>query len=277
MKYPKTKIKELEEKSRAIRYQVMQMLIEAASGHPGGSLSPVELIVALYYVKLRHNQKNPRWPDRDRMVFSKGHGCPLWYAVLSDCGYFQKEELLKLRKYGSILQGHPDCRNTPGVDISSGSLGQAFSAACGMAAAGKLDKKEYRVYALLGDGEIQEGQIWEAAMAASHYKLDNLCAILDYNGYQIDGSVREIMNIEPVKDKWKAFGWHTIEIDGHNLGQILQAYDKAETVKDKPTIIIAKTVKGKGVSFMENTSAWHGKAPNAEQGEQALKEILSGT
>lgn len=249
------------------------MLTEAGSGHPGGSLSPVELIVALYFSKLRHNPKDPQWPDRDRMVFSKGHSCPLWYAVLAECGYFPKEELLTLRKYGSILQGHPDCLRTPGVDISSGSLGQAFSAACGMAAAGKLDKKDYRIYVLLGDGEIQEGQIWEAAMSASHYKLDNLCAILDYNGFQIDGRIEDIMAIEPVVDKWKAFGWYTIEIDGHNFDEILNAYNEAESVKGKPTIIIAKTVKGKGVSFMENTADWHGKTPSKEQSEQALKEL----
>lgn len=275
MKYTKSKFKELEEKARAIRYQIMQMLIEAGSGHPGGSLSPVELIVSLYYSKLRHNPKDPKWPDRDRMVFSKGHACPLWYAILSDCGYFPKEELLKLRKYNSMLQGHPDYLHTPGVDISSGSLGQAFSIACGMAAAGKLDKKDYRVYVLLGDGEIQEGQVWEAAMSASHYKLDNLCAMLDYNKYQIDGGVKEVMSIEPIKAKWKAFGWHPIEINGHNFKQILQVYDTAETIKDKPTIIIARTVKGKGVSFMENTAAWHGKTPGTEQGEEALKEILN--
>lgn len=249
------------------------MLTESASGHPGGSLSAVELIAALYFSKLRHNPKEPNWPDRDRVVFSKGHGCPLWYAVLAECGYFPKKELLTLRKYGSILQGHPDCLKTPGVDISSGSLGQAFSAACGMAAAGKLDKKDYRVYVLLGDGEVQEGQVWEAAMAASHYKLDNLCAILDYNGFQIDGRVADIMAIEPVALKWQAFGWNVIEIDGHDISQIFDAYNKAEKIKGKPTIIIAKTIKGKGVSFMENTSDWHGKAPNKEQSEQALKEI----
>lgn len=266
-------IEELKKKSTTIRRHIIQMITESSSGHPGGSLSPVELIVTLYFCKLRHNPKNPQWPDRDRVVFSKGHACPLWYAVLAERGYFPKEELLTLRKYGSILQGHPDSLRTPGVDISSGSLGQAFSAACGMAAAGKLDKKDYRVYALLGDGEIQEGQIWEAAMSASHYKLDNLCAILDYNSFQIDGRIEDIMALEPVVDKWKAFGWHTIEIDGHDFKQILNAYNKAETIKGKPTIIIARTVKGKGVSFMEHTSNWHGKAPSKEQGDQALKEI----
>ena len=274
MKYTKTKIKELEDKCRAIRYQIIQMLSEAGSGHPGGSLSPVELIVVLYNIKLRHDPKNPAWPDRDRIVFSKGHACPLQYAMLAGYGYFPKEALMTLRKYESILQGHPDSRRTPGIDISSGSLGQAFSAACGMALAGKLDKKPYRVYTLLGDGEIQEGQVWEAAMSASHYKLNNLCAILDYNKYQIDGSVEEVMNIEPVKDKWAAFGWYPIEINGHNIPEILKAYDKAETIKDKPTIIIADTIKGKGVSFMENTAGWHGKTPDKNQSKQALKEIL---
>jgi len=276
MKNSKLGIEELRNKARSIRGDIIQMLLEAKSGHPGGSLSSVELIVGLYYAKLRHNPKNPKWPDRDRVVFSKGHACPLWYAVLADCGYFPKEKLLTLRKYGSILQGHPDSRLVPGVDISSGSLGQAFSAACGMAAAGKLDIAAYRVYALLGDGEIQEGQVWEAAASASHYKLDNMCAILDYNRYQIDGSVKNVMGIEPVKDKWRAFGWYTIEIDGHNFVQILDAYNKAETIKDKPTVIIAHTVKGKGVSFMENTSAWHGKVPGKEQGKEVLKEIMEG-
>lgn len=267
-------IDELKQKSTIIRRHIVQMITEACSGHPGGSLSPVELIVALYFNKLRHDPKNPQWPDRDRVVFSKGHACPLWYSLLAECGYFPKEHLLTFRKYGSILQGHPDSLRTPGVDISSGSLGQAFSAACGMAAAGKLDKKDYRVYVLLGDGEIQEGQIWEAAMSASHYKLDNLCAILDYNSFQIDGRIEDIMALEPVVDKWKAFGWHTIEIDGHDFKQILDAYNRAETVKGKPTIIIARTVKGKGVSFMEHTHEWHGKAPSKEQSDKALKEIL---
>ncbi len=268
------KIKDLKQTSQQIRHQIIQMLAEANSGHPGGSLSAVELIVTLYYAHLRHNPRDPQWPDRDRVIFSKGHAAPLWYAVLAECGYFPKKELLTLRKYGSMLQGHPDRLRTPGVDISSGSLGQAFSTACGMAAAGKLDKKNYRVYALLGDGEIQEGQIWEAAMAASHYRLDNLCAVLDSNGFQIDGSIQEVMGLEPIAAKWQAFGWQTIDIDGHNISQILKAYHQAETVKEKPTIIIARTIKGKGVSFMEDTAAWHGKTPNKEQTVQALKEIL---
>lgn len=266
-------IKDLEEKAQQIRHQIIEMLSVAGSGHPGGSLSAVELIVALYHTQLRHDPKQPQWLDRDRVVFSKGHAAPLWYAVLADLGYFPKQELSTLRQLGSLLQGHPDMR-TPGIDISSGSLGQAFSTACGMAAAGKIDKKSYRVYALLGDGESQEGQIWEAAMAASHYRLDNLCALLDYNGYQIDGSIAEVMALEPVVDKWQAFGWHTIEIDGHNFKQILDAYSVAEKNKNKPTVIIARTVKGKGVSFMENTAAWHGKTPSQEQTEAAIKEII---
>lgn len=266
-------VEDLKKKAIIIRKDIIHMITEAGSGHPGGSLSSVELITALYFNKLRHNPKDPKWPLRDRVVFSKGHGCPLWYAVLSECGYFPKEELLKFRKHGSILQGHPDSLRTPGVDISSGSLGQAFSASCGMAAAGKIDKKDYRVYVLLGDGELQEGQVWEAAMAASHYKLDNLCALLDYNGFQIDGRVEDIMALEPIADKWKAFGWYTIEIDGHDFTSVIEAYNKAETIKGKPTIIIAKTIKGKGVSFMENTSDWHGKAPTKEQSNQAIKEI----
>ncbi len=266
-------IEELKQKSITIRKHIIHMLTEAGSGHPGGSLSAVELITTLYFHKLRHNPKDPNWADRDRVVFSKGHGCPLWYAILAECGYFPKEELLTLRKFGSMLQGHPDKLRTPGVDISSGSLGQAFSASCGMAAAAKIDKKDYRVYVLLGDGEIQEGQVWEAAMSASHYKLDNLCAILDHNRFQIDGRVEDVMNIEPLEDKWKAFGWNTISIDGHDIKQVIDAYNKAETIKGKPSIIIAKTVKGKGVSFMEHTSDWHGKTPNKDESIKAINEI----
>jgi len=266
-------IEELKQKSITIRKHIIHMLTEAGSGHPGGSLSAVELITTLYFHKLRHNPKDPNWADRDRVVFSKGHGCPLWYAILAECGYFPKEELLTLRKLGSMLQGHPDKLRTPGVDISSGSLGQAFSASCGMAAAAKIDKKDYRVYVLLGDGEIQEGQVWEAAMSASHYKLDNLCAILDHNRFQIDGRVEDVMNIEPLEDKWKAFGWNTISIDGHDIKQVIDAYNKAETIKGKPSIIIAKTVKGKGVSFMEHTSDWHGKTPNKDESIKAINEI----
>jgi transketolase len=203
---------------------------------------------------------------------SKGHCCPLWYAILAECGYFPPEELWSLRKLGSILQGHPDQR-TPGVDVASGSLGQGLSVALGMSLAAKIDKKDYRVYCLLGDGEIQEGNIWEAAMAASHYRCDNLCAILDYNRFQIDGKVQEIMDLEPLLEKWQAFGWYTIEIDGHNIAQILNAFEEAKTIKEKPQIIIAHTIKGKGVSYMENVVDFHGRAPNPEETQRALKEL----
>ena len=272
MFYRDKQIKELEQKARKIRRMIVQMIIWAGSGHPGGSLSSTDLITCLYFAKLRHKPKNPEWPDRDRFHMSKGHCCPLWYAVLAESGYFKTDELRNLRKLGSVLQGHPDWR-TPGVNVASGSLGQGLSVALGMSLAGRLDKRDYRVYCLVGDGEIQEGQIWEAAMAASHYKCDNLCAILDYNGYQIDGKISEIMNLEPLVDKWQAFGWHTIEINGHDISQILQAFDQAEDMKGKPSIIIAQTIKGKGVSFMENVVDFHGRAPSAEEGKKALREL----
>jgi len=272
MRENKLSIKELESKAKEIRRLIIQMLAKAGSGHPGGSLSAADLVTALYYAELRHDPKNPEWPERDRFHMSKGHCCPLWYAVLADQGYFSKDYLLTLRQLGSILQGHPD-RRTPGVEAASGSLGQGLSIGLGMSLAARVDKKDYRVYVLLGDGETQEGNIWEAAMAASHYKCDNLCAILDFNGCQIDGRVKEIMNLEPLGDKWRAFGWHTIEIDGHNMHEILAAYEAAKKVKGKPTIIIACTIKGKGVSFMENVIAFHGKAPTKEEAERALKEL----
>ena len=270
--YSETKIKELQEKAKIIRRLIIQMLFEAGSGHPGGSLSSADLITALFFEVLRHNPKDPSWPDRDRFHLSKGHCCPLWYAQLAESGYFDKDKLLTLRKFGSMLQGHPDSR-TPGVSVASGSLGQGLSIALGMSLAAKVDKKSYRVYVLLGDGEIQEGNIWEAAMAAAHYKCDNLCAVLDYNGFQIDGKVKDIMNLEPLVAKWQAFGWHTIEIDGHNMKEILAAYDQANDTKGKPAIIIAHTIKGKGVSFMENVVDFHGRAPTKEETEKALKEL----
>lgn len=264
--------KDLENKAKQIRRLIIQMLAKAGSGHPGGSLSAADLITALYFSVMRINPVEPKWPDRDRFHMSKGHCCPLWYAVLSQAGYFPQEKLWTLRQLGSLLQGHPD-RRTPGVEAASGSLGQGLSVSVGMSLAAKIDQKDYRVYCLMGDGEIQEGNIWEAAMAASHYKCDNLCAILDYNGFQIDGKVKDIMNLEPLIDKWRAFGWHTIEIDGHDMKQILEAYDQAKTVKGKPSIIIAHTIKGKGVSFMENTADFHGRAPTKEETEIALKEL----
>jgi transketolase len=272
MAYSETKIKELEEKAKQVRRLIIQMLAEAGSGHPGGSLSATDLITVLYFSVLQHNPKDPHWPERDRFHMSKGHCCPLWYAVLAESGYFPKEKLLTLRKLGSMLQGHPD-RRTPGVDVASGSLGQGLSVALGMSLAAKIDKRNYRVYVLMGDGETQEGNIWEAAMASSHYKCDNLCAMLDYNGFQIDGKIKDIMNLEPVVAKWQAFGWHTIEIDGHNMKEILSAYQEAKETKGRPSIIVAHTIKGKGVSFMENVVDFHGRAPTKEEAEKALKEL----
>jgi transketolase len=279
VKHSKGEIKRLEDTAKQIRRLIIQMLAKAGSGHPGGSLSATDLITCLYFGHysdgrpiLRYNPKQPNWPDRDRFHMSKGHCCPLWYAVLAKAGYFTQEELWTLRRLGSILQGHPD-RRTPGVDVASGSLGQGLSVGLGMSLAAKVDKKDYRVYVLLGDGEIQEGNVWEAAMAAAHYKCNNLCAILDYNRFQIDGKVEDIMGLEPLVDKWRAFGWHVIEIDGHNMEEILCAYEEMRDNPKSPTIIIAHTIKGKGVSFMENVVDFHGRAPTAQEAEIALKEL----
>jgi transketolase len=272
MQYAERQIQELEAKTKQIRRLIIQMLTKAGSGHPGGSLSSADLITALFFAVLRHNPKEPNWPDRDRFHMSKGHCCPLWYAVLAESGYFSIDKLWTLRQLGSILQGHPD-RRTPGVTVASGSLGQGLSVALGMSLAAKIDKKDYHVYVLMGDGEIQEGNIWESAMASSHYKCDNICAILDYNGFQIDGKTKDIMDLEPIVAKWQAFGWHSIEIDGHNMKEILSAYQEAKTIKKKPSIIIAHTIKGKGVSFMENVVDFHGRAPTQEEAERALKEL----
>ena len=272
---PQADIKRLEEQARKLRVSIIEMLSRAGSGHPGGSLSSTEIITVLYFHVLRHKPDNPNWPDRDRFHLSKGHSCPALYAALAETGYFDKKELLKLRQLGSMLQGHPD-RRTPGVAAASGSLGQGLSVALGMSLAGKIDEKNYRVYCLMGDGEIQEGNIWEAAMAAAHFKCDNLCAILDYNGYQIDGRVCDVMALEPLKDKWKSFGWHVIEIDGHEIKQILQAFHEAAMTKAKPTIIIGKTTKGKGVSFMENVVDFHGRTPDEAQTKQALEDLGQG-
>ena len=266
-------IEELREITRKVRTDILTMLNQAGSGHTGGSLSAADILTALYFSKMKHNPKNPKWEDRDRFVLSKGHAAPALYAVLARCGYFNPEALNSLRKLGSILQGHPDMNTTPGVEISTGSLGQGLSIANGMALGLKLDKKNTRVYVLMGDGEIEEGQIWEAAMSAAHYKIDNLCALLDYNGLQIDGPVKEIMNVDPLPDKWKSFGWHVFEIDGHDIEAILDALHKAEKIKGKPSIIICNTVKGKGVSFFENKVEYHGVAPTDEELEGALKEL----
>lgn len=272
MPYSEGKIKLLEEKARQVRKLIIEMLSKAGSGHPGGSLSAADLITALYNGFMRHDPKNPSWPERDRFHLSKGHACPALYAVLAELGYFDKKLLWTLRTLGTRLQGHPD-RRTPGVEVASGSLGQGLSVGLGMALASLMDDKRFRVYVLMGDGEMQEGNIWEAAMACAHYKLANLCAILDYNGYQIDGRVCDIMNIEPIADKWKSFGWNTIEIDGHNMLEILQAFDAAQRCHSQPTIIIARTIKGKGVSFMENIVDFHGRTPTPEETRKAIAEL----
>ncbi len=267
------KYNDLKQIASKLRISIIEMLQEAKSGHPGGSLSACEILTALYFKEMRVDPNNPQWPDRDRFVLSKGHGAPVLYAALAEKGFFPKEELMSLRKIDSMLQGHPDMKDTPGVDMTTGSLGQGLAAANGMALAGKLDNKDYRVYALIGDGEAQEGIIWEAAMCAAHYKLDNLTVFLDHNGLQIDGFNRDVMNIEPIDEKFKAFGWHVINIDGHSFEGIFAALEEAKKTKGKPTMIIAKTVKGKGVSFMENQVGWHGKAPSQEEAKKALDEI----
>ncbi|MEW9077932.1 transketolase [Terrisporobacter glycolicus] len=265
--------KGLNEITNVIRKDIVSMICKSKSGHPGGSLSAVEILTALYFDQMNIDPTNPKMEDRDRFVLSKGHAAPALYATLAERGYFEKEELNHLRKLGSMLQGHPDMKKVPGVEMSTGSLGQGFSVACGMAMAAKLDNAPWNVYALLGDGEVQEGIIWEAAMSAAHYKLDNMIAFLDYNGLQIDGEVESVMSINPIEDKFRTFGWNVITIDGHDFDQIFAALDMAKDTVDKPTMIIAKTVKGKGVSFMENQASWHGSAPSEEQLEQALSEL----
>ena len=264
---------ELKRVANRIRQDIIEMLAAAKSGHPGGSLSAAEILACLYFQEMRLRPAEPRWPERDRFVLCKGHAAPVLYAALAERGYFPRERLLELRRTGAMLQGHPDMKGTPGVDMSTGSLGQGLSAASGMALAGKLDGKDYRVYALLGDGEVAEGQVWEAAMAAAHYKLDNLTAILDWNGLQIDGPTASVMNSAPLAEKWRAFGWHVLEVDGHDITALLAAFARARDAQGQPTILLARTVKGKGVSFMENQVGWHGNAPNAEQAAQALQEL----
>ena len=267
-------VRELELKAKTIRRNILTMIAEAGSGHPGGSLSAVEILTSLYFRVLHHDPNNLTWPDRDRFILSKGHACPVLYAALAESGYFPVEELMTFRKIDSRLQGHAHIE-TPGVEMSSGSLGQGLSFALGVALAGRLDGRSYRVYALLGDGECDEGQVWEAAMAAVHYKTDNLTAIVDRNHIQNDRWTWQVMNLEPLADKWRAFGWHVLEIDGHSFQEILAALDEAKGIEEKPTAIIAQTVKGKGVSFMENNPGFHGKAPTQEQLAKALEEIGS--
>ena len=256
------------------RLMLMRAVFRAGCGHPGGSLSAVEALTVLYFRKMRVNPRNPQDPKRDRFVLSKGHGAPALYAILSLRGYFDEEEVLSFRQIESRLSGHPDMLKTPGIDMSTGSLGQGISAAVGMALAGKLDNADWRVYAMLGDGEVEEGQVWEAAMAAAKFKLDNLCAAVDVNGLQIDGRTADVMPSEPLDKKFEAFGWHVISVQGHDLAALEAAFDEAETVKGKPTMLLLHTVKGKGVSFMENNAEWHGKAPNAEQFAVAEAELI---
>jgi transketolase len=266
-------VEELKQMAVTIRCDIIEMIATAKAGHPGGSLSATDIVTALYFRVMNIDPKNPDWPDRDRFILSKGHACPVWYAALAERGYFDKAHLSTLRKLNSILQGHPDMRKTPGIDMTAGSLGHGLSAGLGMALSGKLRKKDYHVWVVVGDGESQEGSIWEAAMAAAKWKVDNLTAILDRNHLQNDTCVDTEMPIEPVADKWRAFGWHVMEIDGHDMVRVVDALETAKTVKGKPTIIIAETVKGKGVSFMENVAEWHGKAPCAEEAACALEEI----
>jgi transketolase len=265
------RITQLEETARQLRISIVKALHKSQSGHTGGSLSAIDMVTALYFHKMRHNPADPSWPERDRFVLSKGHAAPALYAALAESGYFPKEDMMTLRRLGSHLQGHPDCKGTPGVDVCTGSLGQGLSMANGMALGLKADGKDSRVYAILGDGELQEGQIWEAAMAAAHYKLDNLCAMIDANNLQIDGEVSRVMNVAPITDKFQAFGWNVLDIDGHDMGAIVGALDAAETVKGKPTVIVARTVKGKGVSFFENKASYHGVPPSDEELPRALE------
>jgi transketolase len=267
----KEKIAELEDKARRLRIAIVKTLHKSQSGHTGGSLSAIDMVCALYFHKMRHNPTEPTWDGRDRFVLSKGHAAPALYVALAECGYFPSEDLMMLRRLGSHLQGHPDCKGTPGVDVCTGSLGQGLSMANGMALGLKLDGKENRVYAILGDGELQEGQIWEAAMAAAHYGCDNLCALIDSNGLQIDGDVSKVMNVASISEKFRSFGWRVIEIDGHDMGQIIAALDHAETHKGAPTAIVAKTVKGKGVHLFENKASYHGVTPNDQELPEALR------
>ena len=267
------KLQMLKETAREIRLGILEGVHAAASGHPGGSLSIADIITYLYFSEMNVNPADPKNPDRDRLVLSKGHTAPALYAALAEKGFFSKDELKNLRQVGSFLQGHPDMKGTPGVDMTTGSLGLGVSAACGMALAAKIDGKDYRTYAILGDGESQEGQVWEAAMFAAHYKLDNLCFILDLNGLQIDGKITEVMNPMPHDKKFEGFGFNVIIADAHDFESIEAAFANARACKGKPSVIIANSVKGKGVSFMEDQAGWHGAAPNDEQYEQAVAEI----
>ena len=266
-------IEGLKMKAKEIRKDIIEEVYNAKSGHPGGSLSIADIMAVLYFNELRIDEKNPRWEDRDRVVLSKGHCSPALYAALAERGFFSKETLKSFRKIDSNLQGHPDLNKVQGVDMTSGSLGQGLSVANGMAISAKMDNKDYRVYVILGDGEIEEGQVWEAAMTANKYKLDNLCVIVDNNNLQIDGTIEEVMSSYPIDEKFKSFGFNVLNIDGNNIEEIINAFESAKKTKDKPTCIIAKTIKGKGVSFMENKAEWHGKAPSEEEYNEAMREL----
>ena len=264
-------IEELKIKAKEIRKDIIEEVYSAKSGHPGGSLSIADIMAVLYFNELNIDENNPRWEDRDRMILSKGHCTPALYASLAERGFIKKEELKTFRNINSNLQGHPDMNKVPGVDMTSGSLGQGLSVANGMAISGKMDNKDYRVYCILGDGEIEEGQIWEAAMTSNKYNLDNLCVIVDNNNLQIDGTIEEVMSSYPIDEKFESFGFYVININGNNIEEISEAFNEARNNKNKPTCIIAKTIKGKGIPFMENQAGWHGKAPNEEQYKQAME------
>lgn len=263
----------LKEKAKQVRIDILKMITKANSGHTGGSLSAADLLTLLYFKEMNVDPGNPHWAERDRLVLSKGHGAPAMYACLAEKGYFSKDELDWLRQAGHMLQGHPDMKHTPGVDMTTGSLGQGISAACGMALASKIDHKDWRVFAVLGDGELEEGQVWEAAMYAAHYKLDHLTAFIDNNGLQIDGPITEVMSSLPIDEKFKAFGWHVIHADGHDFNALHNAVEEAKATLGKPTMVVMKTVKGKGVPEIENKVGWHGKAPTAEECERFIKAV----
>lgn len=266
-------VQELQGIAKQIRRRIIEMITAAKSGHPGGSLSAVEILVTLFYDVLRHDPSNPKWPDRDRFLLSKGHCCPVLYSVMAECGYTPVDQLNTLRKLGSIYQGHPDVRFIPALEASTGSLGEGISLGVGMALAARLNQSPSRSYVVVGDGECQEGQIWESAMFAGYHHVDNVCVIVDYNKIQLDGFVKDIMDLSPLAEKWRSFGWNTIEIDGHNIPALQSAFADAAVTKGRPTAIVANTVKGKGVSFMENNPKYHGVAPTVDEMERALKEL----
>jgi len=267
-------VAELAALAKSMRRQVIEMITAAKSGHPGGSLSAVEILVTLFFDVMRHDPSNPKWKDRDHFILSKGHCCPILYSVMAECGYCPQDQLNTLRKLGSIYQGHPDVRFLPSLEASTGSLGQGLSLAIGMGLAARLDQRPSRTYVVLGDGESQEGQIWESAMFAGFHKLDNVVAIVDYNRIQLDGFVRDIMDLEPLADKWRSFGWHAIEVDGHDIAALQKAFAEAAATKGQPTVLIAHTIKGKGVSFMENNPKYHGQAPTLDEEARALAELV---